>query len=59
MTIIVSRFLPLNLKDLESWMADPEEWVNIDEKENDQWEFEIRVSHQTRLNEFSVLTQQR
>ncbi|KAK0490845.1 armadillo-type protein [Armillaria novae-zelandiae] len=41
-TIIVSRFLPLNLKDLESWMADPEEWVNIDEKENDQWEFEIR-----------------
>ncbi|KAK0230961.1 armadillo-type protein [Armillaria fumosa] len=41
-TIIVSRFLPLNLKDLESWMADPEEWANIDEKENDQWEFEIR-----------------
>ena len=24
-------------------MADPEEWVNLEEKENDQWEYEIRV----------------
>ncbi|KAG7449051.1 ARM repeat-containing protein [Guyanagaster necrorhizus] len=41
-TLIVGRFLPLNLKDLESWIANPEEWVNIDEKESEQWEFEIR-----------------
>lgn len=24
-------------------MADPEEWVNTEEKENDQWEYELRV----------------
>ena len=29
--------------DLENWWADPEEWLSIEDKENDQWEFEIRV----------------
>lgn len=41
--ILVTRFMPLNTSDLESWMADPEEWVNLEDKENDQWEYEIRV----------------
>lgn len=36
--------MPLNPTDLENWVADPEEWVNLEDKENDQWEFEIRVS---------------
>ncbi|KAF8663451.1 hypothetical protein AX16_001021 [Volvariella volvacea WC 439] len=40
--ILITRFMPLNPKDLESWMADPEEWVNIEDKENDLWEYEIR-----------------
>lgn len=42
--LLVTRFMPLNPTDLESWVADPEEWVNIEDKENDQWEFEIRVT---------------
>lgn len=24
-------------------MADPEEWVNEEDKENEQWEYELRV----------------
>lgn len=42
--LLVTRFMPLNPTDLENWIADPEEWVNLEDKENDQWEFEIRVS---------------
>lgn len=41
--MLVTRFIPLNPSDLEEWMADPEEWVNLEEKENDQWQFELRV----------------
>lgn len=41
---LVTRFMPLNPHDLESWSNDPEEWVNAEDKENEQWEFEIRVS---------------
>lgn len=41
--LLVTRFIPLNPSDLEEWMADPEEWVNLEEKENDQWQFELRV----------------
>jgi hypothetical protein len=26
-------------------MADPEEWVNEEDKENDYWEYELRVSN--------------
>ncbi|KAI0660923.1 ARM repeat-containing protein [Cubamyces menziesii] len=40
--ILVTRFIPLNPSDLEGWMEDPEEWVNAEEKENDQWEYELR-----------------
>jgi hypothetical protein len=25
-------------------MSDPEEWVNIEEKDDEQWEFQLRVS---------------
>lgn len=24
-------------------MSDPEEWVNLEDKENEQWEYELRV----------------
>ncbi|KJA30164.1 hypothetical protein HYPSUDRAFT_125792 [Hypholoma sublateritium FD-334 SS-4] len=41
--ILVTRFIPLNTSDLDNWMADPEEWVNVEDKENDQWEYEIRA----------------
>ncbi|KAF8639750.1 hypothetical protein AX17_001012 [Amanita inopinata Kibby_2008] len=40
--ILITRFMPLNPSDLENWTRDPEEWVNLEDKENDQWEFEIR-----------------
>ena len=48
--MLVTRFIPLNPSDLEEWMADPEEWVNTEEKENDQWEYELRVSLSCILN---------
>lgn len=35
--------MPLTPQDLESWVADPEEWMNTEDKENEQWEYEIRV----------------
>jgi hypothetical protein len=43
--LLVTRFMPLNPTDLEGWMADPEEWVNVEDKENDMWEYEIRVRY--------------
>ena len=41
--LLITRFMPLNPSDLELWIADPEEWVNTEDKENDLWEYEIRV----------------
>lgn len=40
---LITRFMTLNPSDLETWMNDPEEWVNLEDQENDQWEYEIRV----------------
>ncbi|TFK75774.1 ARM repeat-containing protein [Pluteus cervinus] len=40
--LLITRFMPLNPKDLDIWSNDPEEWVNLEDKENDLWEFEIR-----------------
>ncbi|EPQ59406.1 ARM repeat-containing protein [Gloeophyllum trabeum ATCC 11539] len=40
--LLVTRFIPLNPSDLEEWMADPDEWVNEEDKENDHWEYEVR-----------------
>jgi hypothetical protein len=40
---LITRFMPLNPSDLENWASDPEEWVNLEDQENDQWEYEIRV----------------
>lgn len=44
MQLLVTRFMPLNPTDLENWTNDPEEWVNVEDRENDLWEYEIRVS---------------
>ncbi|KAK7695434.1 hypothetical protein QCA50_000070 [Cerrena zonata] len=40
--LLVTRFIPLNSADMEAWMADPEEWVNAEESEEDHWEYELR-----------------
>lgn len=47
--LLVTRFIPLNPSDLEEWVADPEEWVNLEEKENEQWQYELRVRSQPNL----------
>ena len=41
--LLVTRFIPLNPSDLEEWVSDPEGWVNLEEQDNEQWVFEIRV----------------
>jgi len=41
-TFLVTRFMPLNPNDLEGWMANPEEWVNTEDKDDEQWQFELR-----------------
>lgn len=41
--LLVTRFIPLDPSDLEEWMSDPEEWVNLEEKDNELWEYELRV----------------
>ena len=42
-TFLITRFILLNPSDLEGWMADPEDWVNVEDKDDEQWEFQIRV----------------
>lgn len=41
--VLVIRFIPLHPKDLNAWLADPEEWMNVEDKDNDLWEYELRV----------------
>lgn len=41
--LLVTRYIPLTSDDMEAWMADPEEWVNAEESEEDHWEYELRV----------------
>ncbi|KAF9008940.1 armadillo-type protein [Cyathus striatus] len=51
--LLITRFMPLNPKDLDNWISDPEEWVNLEDKENDQWEFEIRPCSERVLMQLS------
>ena len=41
--LLVTRFIPLTPKDLERWEIDVEEWMNQEENEDEQWEYELRV----------------
>ncbi|KAG8903449.1 hypothetical protein FRB99_003271 [Tulasnella sp. 403] len=41
-TILITRFIPLKPADLEKWQEDPEEFLNIEDKENEAWEYDIR-----------------
>ena len=41
--LLITRFIPLNPKDLNAWSTDPEEWMNMEDKDNEQWEYELRV----------------
>lgn len=41
--LLVDKIIPLKEADLQEWSADPEEFFNAEDKESDQWEFELRV----------------
>ncbi|KAG8972314.1 hypothetical protein FRC05_010156 [Tulasnella sp. 425] len=41
-SLLITRYIPLKPSDLERWEGDPEEFLNAEDKENDQWEFDIR-----------------
>ena len=41
---LVTRFIPLSLSDLDAWIAEPEEWLSMEDNDNDQWEYHLRVS---------------
>jgi hypothetical protein len=41
--ILVKEFIPLKVNDLQEWQRNPEQWVNDEDSENDQWEYELRV----------------
>lgn len=43
--LLVNRFIPLNPKDIRDWSEDPEEWANTEDKENEHWEYQLRVSY--------------
>ncbi|KAG5650759.1 hypothetical protein H0H81_011150 [Sphagnurus paluster] len=45
--------MPLNPSDLENWSNDPEEWVNVEDKDNDLWEYEIRPCSERVLMQLS------
>ena len=41
--LLVTRFIPLTPTDLEKWEMDVEEWMNQEENDDEQWEYELRV----------------
>jgi len=46
-TFLVTKFMPLKEQDLQSWMSDPEDFVNVEDQDDIQWEFSIRVRTRT------------
>lgn len=45
--------MPLKEKDLQEWMADPEEFVNVEDQDDIQWQFQIRVRTSTTSGRYS------
>ena len=41
--LFMNRLMLMDESDLNKWSEDPEEWINIEESDNDAWEFGIRV----------------
>ena len=41
--LLVDKIIPLKEADLQEWSKDPEEFFNVEDKESDQWEYELRV----------------
>ncbi|KAF8195734.1 armadillo-type protein [Mycena galopus ATCC 62051] len=51
--IIIKQFMPLNEAELQEWMSDPEQWVNDEETDNEQWIFQIRACSERVLMQLS------
>lgn len=41
--LFMNRLMLMDESDLNKWSEDPEEWINMEENDNDAWEFGIRV----------------
>ncbi|KAJ6598916.1 armadillo-type protein [Mycena vulgaris] len=52
-TTLINQFMPLKDTELTEWMADPEQWVNDQDTENEQWIFEIRPCSERVLMQLS------
>ncbi|KAH7916807.1 ARM repeat-containing protein [Hygrophoropsis aurantiaca] len=52
--LLITRFIPLNSGDLKGWITSPEDWVNEEDKETEQWEFELRPCGERVLMTLSI-----
>ena len=52
---LVTRFLPLNPDELNGWVANPEEWLNAEDTDNEQWEYQLRVRIEQAIQFLSLL----
>ncbi|KAJ6628769.1 armadillo-type protein [Mycena sp. CBHHK59/15] len=50
---LITQFMPLKEAELQDWMDDPEQWVNDEDKDNEQWIFEIRPCSERVLMQLS------
>jgi len=41
--LFMNQLMLMDETDLNKWLEDPEEWINMEESDNDAWEFGIRV----------------
>jgi hypothetical protein len=47
--VLIQKFIPLKPADLERWQEDPEEFLIGEDKDNELWEYELRVSFESRI----------
>ncbi|KAJ7094628.1 armadillo-type protein [Mycena belliarum] len=50
---LIHQFMPLKEAELKEWLEDPEQWVNDQDTENDQWIYEIRPCSERVLMQLS------
>ncbi|KAJ6539488.1 armadillo-type protein [Mycena capillaripes] len=51
--ILIKQFMPLKDTELAEWMNDPEQWVNDEDTDSEQWIFEIRPCSERVLMQLS------
>ncbi|KAJ7180251.1 armadillo-type protein [Mycena crocata] len=50
---LIKQFMPLKEAELKDWVNDPEQWVNDEDTDNEQWIFEIRPCSERVLMQLS------